>query len=63
MGPIAHFGETEMLQRETESLQYHLGEVEIPVGKTEVIRVCGSGFVKWTQWRRIDQIGGVEFDF
>ena len=46
VGPIAHFGETEMLQRETESLQSHLGETEIPIGETEVIRVCGSGYVK-----------------
>ena len=29
VGPIAHFGETEMLRRETESLQGHLGETEI----------------------------------
>ena len=46
VGPIAHFGETETLQRETESLQSHLGETEIPIGETELIRVCGSGYVK-----------------
>ena len=51
-----------MLQRETESLEY-LGETEIPIGATELIRVSGSGYVKWTRWRRIDQIGGAEFDF
>ena len=63
MGPITHFGETEMLQRETESLQSHLGETEIPIGETELIRVSGYGYVKWTQWCRMNQIGGAEFDF
>ena len=52
-----------MLRRETESLQPHLGETEIPIGETEVTRVSGSGYVKWTRWRRMDQIGGAEFDF
>ena len=37
MGPITHFGETEMLRRETESLQGHLGETEICIGVTEVL--------------------------
>ena len=37
VGPIAHFGETEMLQRETESLQGHLGETEIRIGVTELL--------------------------
>ena len=63
MGPIAHLGETEMLWRETEILQPHLSETEIPIGETEKTRVSGSGYVIWTRWRRIDQIGGVEFDF
>ena len=63
MGPIAPFGETEILQRETESLQSHLSETEIPIGETEVTRVSGSGYVKWTRWRRIDQISRAEFDF
>ena len=39
VGPIAHLGWTETLQRETESLQSHLGETEIPIGETEVTRV------------------------
>ena len=52
-----------MLWRETKSLQSHLGETEIPIGETELIRVSGYGYVKWTRWRRIDQIGGAEFDF
>ena len=46
VGPIAHLGWTEMLRRETESLQSHLGETEIPIGETEMTRVCGSGYVK-----------------
>ena len=46
VGPIAHFGETEMLQREIERLQGHLGETEIRIGRTEFIRVSGSGYVK-----------------
>ena len=44
-------------------MQSHLGETKIPIGETEVTRVSGSGYDKRTQWRRIDQIGGVEFDF
>ena len=63
MGPIAHLGWTETLRRETESLQSHLGETEIPIGETEKTRVSGSGYVKWTRWRRMDQIGGAEFNF
>ena len=47
----------------TESLQGHLGETEIRIGDTELIRVSGSGYVKRTRWRWIDQIGGAEFDF
>ena len=37
MGPIAHFGEMEMLQRETESVQGHLSETEIHIGETELL--------------------------
>ena len=63
VGPIAHFGKNKMLRREIESLQSHISEAEIPIGETELIRVSGYGYVKWTRWRRIDQIGGVEFNF
>ena len=45
VGPIAHLGLTETLRRETERMQSHLGETEIPIGKTELIRVSGSGYV------------------
>ena len=62
MGPIAHLGLTETLRRETERLQSHLGETEIPIGETEKTRVCGSGYVMRTRWRRIDGFGGAEFD-
>ena len=63
MGPIAYFGWTEMLRRETESLQSHLGETEIPIGETEKTRVSGNVYVNWTQWGRIESFGGAEFDF
>ena len=63
MGPIAHLDWTEMLQRETDRLQSHLGETEIPIGETEKTRVCGSGYVKRSRWRRIECFGRVEFDF
>ena len=43
--PIAHLGLTETLRRETERLQSHLGETEIPIGETEKTRVYGSGYV------------------
>ena len=33
-------------EKEIESLQSHLGETEIPIGKTELIRVCGYGYVR-----------------
>ena len=46
VGLIAHLGETEMLQRETESLQSHLGETEILIVVTELIRVSGYGYGK-----------------
>ena len=45
MGPIAHLGKTKTLQREIERLQSHLGETEIPIGETDLPRVCGSGAV------------------
>ena len=34
----------ETLRRETERLQSHLSETEIPIGKTDLPRVCGSGY-------------------
>ena len=43
VGPIAHLGLTETIRRETKRLQSHLGETEIPIGETDLPRVCGSG--------------------
>ena len=63
MGPIAHLGRTEMLRRETERLQPHLGVTEIPIGETDLPRVCGSGYDIQTRWRRIERIGMTDFDF
>ena len=42
VGQNAHLGWAETLRRETESLQSHLSETEIPIGETEVTRVCGA---------------------
>ena len=44
VGPIAPLGGTETLQRETEILQSHLGKTEIPIGETDLPRVCGGGY-------------------
>ena len=63
MGPIAHFGYTETLRRETERLQSHLGETEIPIGETDLPRVCGSGNDIRTRWHRIERIGVTDFGF
>ena len=63
MGPVAHLGRTETLRREIERLQPHLGVTEIPIGETDLPRVCGSGYDIRTRWRRIERIGGAEFDF
>ena len=63
VGPIAHLGGTETLRRETERLQHRLGEIEIPISETDLPRVCGGGYDNQTRWRRIDRIGGAEFDF
>ena len=46
VGPITHLGRTETLRRETERLQPHLSDTEIPIGETKLIRVSGSGYVK-----------------
>ena len=46
-----------------ERLQSHLGETEIPIGKTDLLRVCGSGYDFWNRWRRIGRIGVTDFGF
>ena len=63
MGPIAHLGKTETLRRETERLQSHLGETEIPIGETELLGCVVVAMTFETRWRRIERIGGAKFDF
>ena len=63
VGPIAHLGGTETLRRETERLQSHLSETEIPIGETDLPRVCGSGYDIRTRWRRIERISVTNFGF
>ena len=50
-------------EKETERLQSHLGETEISIGKTDLLRVCGSGYDFWNRWRRIERIGVTDFGF
>ena len=40
-----------------------LGETEIPIGKTDLLRVCGSGYYFWNRWRWIERIGVTDFGF
>ena len=47
----------------SERLQPHLGETEIPIGKTDLLRVCGSGYDFWNRWRRVGRIGVTDFGF
>ena len=63
MGLIAHLGKTEMLRWETERLQSHLGETEIPIGETICLGFVAVAMTFETRWRRIERIGGAEFDF
>ena len=63
MVPIAHLGKTETLRRETERLQSHLGETEIPIGETDFLGFAAVAMTFETQWRQIERIGGAEFDF
>ena len=63
MGPIAHLSKTETLRRETDRLQSHLGETEIPIGETDLLGFVAVAMTSETRWRRIDRIGGAEFDF
>ena len=63
MGSIAHLGKTKTLQRETKRLQSHLGETEIPIGETKLLGFVAVAMTFETRWRRIERIGGAEFDF
>ena len=40
-----------------------IGKTEIPIGKTDLLRVCGSGYDFWNRWRRIERIGVTDFGF
>ena len=57
--PITHLGLTETLQRETERLQSHLGETEIPIGETEkrlgFLAVAMSTELGGSRWK--DSVG------
>ena len=48
-------------ERETESLQPHLGGTEILIGETELIRVWQWLMTCETRWRRIERIGMTKF--
>ena len=63
MGPIAHLGKTEMLRRETERLQSHLGETEIPIGETELLGFVAVAMTFETRWRRIERMVGLSLTF
>ena len=63
VGPIAHLGWTKTLQRETERLQSHLSETEIPIGETELLGFVAMAMTYETRWRRIERIGRAELDF
>ena len=63
MGPIAYLGGAENIATGNREFASPSQWDRDPIGETELIRVCGSGYVKWTRWRRIDQIDGAEFDF
>ena len=36
---------------------------EIPIGKTDLLRVCGRGYDFWNRWRRIGSFGVTDFGF
>ena len=63
MRPITHLGGTETLRRETERLQSHLGETEIPIGETDLLGFVAVAMTSETRWRRIDRIGGPSLTF
>ena len=63
MGLIAYLGETEIIAMGNREFADPSRWDRDPIGETKLIRVSGSDYVKWTWWRRIDQIGGAKFDF
>ena len=63
MGPIAYLGGTEIIAIGNREFASPSRRDRDPIGETELIRVCGSGYVKRTRWRWIECFGGAEFDF
>ena len=63
MEPIAYLGETEIIVTGNREFASPSRWDRDPIGEAELIRVSGSGYVKWTRWRQMDRIGGAEFDF
>ena len=63
MGPIAYLGGTEIIAIGNKEFASPPRWDRDPIGETELTRVSGSGYVIWTQWRRIESFGGAELDF
>ena len=63
MGPIAYLGETEIIAIGNREFASPSRWDRDPIGETELIRVCGSGYDIKTRWRRIERIGVTDFDF
>ena len=63
MEPIAYLGETEIIVVGNREFASPSRWDRDPIGETELTRVCGSGYVKWTRWHRIELFGGAKFDF
>ena len=63
MGPITYLDETEIIAIGNREFASPSRWDRDPIGETELIRVSGSGYVKWTRWRRMENFGGAEFDF
>ena len=63
MGPIAYLGGTEIIAIGNREFASPSRWDRDPIGETELVRVSGSGYVKRTRWRRIENFGGAEFDF
>ena len=63
MGPTTYLGKIEIIATGNREFVGPSRWDWDPIGEIEMIRVFGSGYVKWTRWRQIDQIGGAEFDF
>ena len=63
MRPITNLGKTEIIAMGNREFASPSWRDRDPIGETELIRVSGSGYVKRTRWRWIENFGGAEFDF